>query len=111
MDRYSPTSRRRPLVQSTLHRPKKRNGFDPRGRTPTESDIREQMLHIGTHWLRWPMSCPEKRRTLAHLGVSADISSERRKIAHRMMAGIASSWSRAAKTVQCAMLRWGSSLH
>jgi AcrR family transcriptional regulator len=56
---------------------------------PTEGDIREQMLHIWTHWLSWAMSCPEKRRTLAHLGVSDDITSESRKIAHRMMAGIA----------------------
>jgi AcrR family transcriptional regulator len=56
---------------------------------PTEGDIREQMLHIWTHWLCWAMSCPEKRRTLAHLGVSDDITPDSRKIAHRMMAGIA----------------------
>jgi AcrR family transcriptional regulator len=56
---------------------------------PTEGDIREQMLHIWTHWLSWAMSCPEKRRTLAHLGVSDDITPDSRKIAHRMMAGIA----------------------
>jgi AcrR family transcriptional regulator len=56
---------------------------------PTDGDIREQMLHIWTHWLCWAMSCPEKRRTLAHLGVSDDITADSRNIAHRMMAGIA----------------------
>src|ERR1700677_2811947 len=35
---------------------------------PTEGDTREQMLHLWTGWLRWATSCPEKRRTLAHLG-------------------------------------------
>jgi AcrR family transcriptional regulator len=56
---------------------------------PTEGDIREQMLHIWTHWLRWATSCPDKRRTLAHLGVSDDITLESHQTASRTMAGIA----------------------
>ncbi len=56
---------------------------------PTESDIRTQARHMWSHWLRWATSRPEKRRTLAHLGVSADITPESRQIAHRTMAGIA----------------------
>jgi AcrR family transcriptional regulator len=56
---------------------------------PTESDIRTQMLHLWRHWLRWATSYPEKRRTLAHLGVSDDITSESRQTAHQTMAGIA----------------------
>jgi AcrR family transcriptional regulator len=56
---------------------------------PTEGDIREQMLHIWIHWLRWATSCPEKRRTLAHLGVSDDITLESHRIASQTMAGIA----------------------
>src|SRR5277367_2403954 len=56
---------------------------------PIEGDIREQMLHVWTHWLCWATSCPEKRRTLAHLGVSDDITLESHQTAGQMMAGIA----------------------
>jgi AcrR family transcriptional regulator len=56
---------------------------------PTEGDTREQMLHLWTGWLRWATSCPEKRRTLAHLGVSDDVVSESHQTASRTMAGIA----------------------
>jgi len=56
---------------------------------PTESDIRQQLLHLWIHWLRWATSCPEKRRTLAHLDISDDITSESHETARRMMAGIA----------------------
>jgi len=56
---------------------------------PIDGDIREQMLHVWTHWLRWATSCPEKRRTLAHLGVSDDITLESHQTASRTMAGIA----------------------
>ncbi len=56
---------------------------------PAEGDIREQMLHIWTHWLRWATSCPDKRRALAHLDVSDDITLESHKTASHMMAGIA----------------------
>ena len=56
---------------------------------PIDGDIREQMLHVWTHWLRWATSCPEKRRTLAHLGVSDDITPESLQTGHQAMAGIA----------------------
>jgi AcrR family transcriptional regulator len=56
---------------------------------PTEGDIREQMLHVWAHSLRWATSCPQKRRTLAHLGVSDDITMESHQIASRAMAGVA----------------------
>ena len=58
-------------------------------RLPTESDIRKQALHMWSHWVRWATSCPEKRRTLAHLGVSDDISPKSRRTGHQTMAGIA----------------------
>ena len=58
-------------------------------RLPTKSDIRKQALHMWSHWLRWATSCPEKRRTLAHLGVSDDITPESRQTGHHKMAGIA----------------------
>jgi AcrR family transcriptional regulator len=41
---------------------------------PTKSSIRKQALHMWSHWLRWATSSPEKRRTLAHLAVSDDIT-------------------------------------
>lgn len=56
---------------------------------PTESDIREQMFHMWSHWVRWATSCPEKHRTLAHLGVSDDITLESRQTASHAVAGIA----------------------
>jgi len=56
---------------------------------PAEDDIREQMLHIWSHWLGWAISCPEKRRTLAHLAVSDDITLESHQTASRTGAGIA----------------------
>lgn len=56
---------------------------------PAERSVREQMHHVWSRWLRWATSSPEKRRTLAHLGVSDDITPESHEIARRAMAGIA----------------------
>jgi AcrR family transcriptional regulator len=56
---------------------------------PTKSDIRKQVFHVWSRWLRWATSCPEKRRTVAHLDVSDEITPESRQIAGRTMAGIA----------------------
>jgi AcrR family transcriptional regulator len=55
---------------------------------PADDNIRQQMLHMWLRWLRWATSCPEKRRTLAHLDVSADITLESHQIASRTGAGI-----------------------
>ncbi len=44
---------------------------------PTDRNLREQLLYLWVHWLRWATSCPEKRRTLAYLDVSDEITSER----------------------------------
>jgi AcrR family transcriptional regulator len=54
-----------------------------------DGDARSQMLHIWTHWLHWATSNPDKRRTLAHLGVSDDITAETHEAASRSMAPIA----------------------
>lgn len=56
---------------------------------PTESDTRTQMLHMWTHMLRWAASCPDKRRALAHLAVSDDITPESHQAGKQSMAGIA----------------------
>lgn len=56
---------------------------------PSESDIREQALHMWSHWMRWATWCPDKRRALAHLDISDDITAESRQTANQTMAGIA----------------------
>lgn len=56
----------------------------------TESGIREQMLHMWSHWLRWAATCPEKRRALAHLDVSNEITLASRQAASQAMSGVAS---------------------
>ena len=56
---------------------------------PTRAEPREQLLHLWQHWMNWAASCPEKRRALAQLGVSEEITLETREAAHRTMAGVA----------------------
>ena len=56
---------------------------------PAKSGIRKQVQHMWSHWLRWATAYPEKRRTLAHLSVSDEITSESRQIGHRALADIA----------------------
>jgi len=55
----------------------------------TDQELREQLLYMWVHWLYWATSCPDKRRTLAYLDVSDEITTESRETAHRMMAGVA----------------------
>ena len=56
---------------------------------PAKSGIRKQVHHMWSHWLRWATAYPEKRRTLAHLSVSEEITSESRQIGHSALADIA----------------------
>lgn len=56
---------------------------------PAESGIRDQMSHLWSGWLHWATSCPDKRRTLAHLEVSDEITPTSRRGAHQAMAAIA----------------------
>jgi AcrR family transcriptional regulator len=62
-----------------------------------EDDAREQMRQVWSNWLQWATSHPEKRRALAHLSVSGDITPETRKAAHQTMAGIANLLERSRK--------------
>ena len=55
---------------------------------PTKSGIRKQVFHMWSHWLSWATSSPEKRRTLAHLGVSDDITPASHQTASQAFAGI-----------------------
>ena len=46
---------------------------------PTEADTREQVRHVWNGWLRWATAHPEKRGTLAHLGVSNVVTEASRR--------------------------------
>jgi AcrR family transcriptional regulator len=56
---------------------------------PAESEAREQVLHMWGQWLHWATSFPEKRRTLAQLEVSDDITAESHRIVSAAFSGIA----------------------
>ena len=56
---------------------------------PPDDDTREQLFHAWSRWLRWATSCPEKRRALAQLEVSDDITAESRRGAAQTMAPVA----------------------
>ncbi len=56
---------------------------------PAESGPRDQMAHLWSRWLHWATSCPDKRRTLAHLDVPDEITPTSRRAASQAMAAIA----------------------
>jgi AcrR family transcriptional regulator len=56
---------------------------------PTGAGPREQLLHLWQNWMKWAGSYPEKRRALAQLGVSDEITPETRVAVHKTMAGFA----------------------
>jgi AcrR family transcriptional regulator len=56
---------------------------------PTGAPLREQVFHIWLRWTNWAVSNPEKRRALAQLGVSDEITPATRAAGHKTMAGIA----------------------
>jgi AcrR family transcriptional regulator len=57
--------------------------------------IRKQLQQMWEQRIRWAMSAPDKRHTLAHLNVSDEITAETREAGHRIMAGIAKMMSEA----------------
>jgi AcrR family transcriptional regulator len=56
---------------------------------PAGNDLRKQAFHAWSNWMDWATSNPEKRRALAQLGVSGEISQATRDAALRTMAGLA----------------------
>lgn len=55
-----------------------------------ESDeLREQVFHIWQNWMDWALSFSEKRRALAQLGVSDEITPATRITANKGMADVA----------------------
>ena len=59
------------------------------GGLPAKAGLRGQMFHLWSNWMDWAMSNPEKRRALAQLDVSDEITPATRAAAHKSMAGIA----------------------
>ena len=55
---------------------------------PTAAGVREQLFHVWSHWMEWAVSNPEKRRALAQLGVSEEITRASRTAVNKTMAGI-----------------------
>jgi len=56
---------------------------------PQAARLREQVLHVWQNWMSWAVSFPEKRRALAQLEVSDEITPATRAAAHKRMARIA----------------------
>lgn len=52
-------------------------------------ELREQLFRIWQNWMNWALSFPEKRRALAQLGVSDEITPATRTEASKAMAGVA----------------------
>jgi AcrR family transcriptional regulator len=62
---------------------------------PAKASLREQMFHIWSNWMHWAVSNPEKRRALAQLGVSEEITPSTCSAVHKTMAGIVEMLERA----------------
>lgn len=56
---------------------------------PEDGELREQFFHLWRNWMDWAVAHPEKRRALAQLGVSDEITPESRVNGHKTMARIA----------------------
>lgn len=56
---------------------------------PVEGEPREQMLHVWTQWMRWATASPEKRRALAHLLVSDDITAASHEVVNTAFGAMA----------------------
>ena len=64
---------------------------------PSDPEMRGQMLHMWCHWLKWATSFPEKRRTLAYLDISDEITPHSRQTASAELLGIAQIIERSRK--------------
>jgi AcrR family transcriptional regulator len=54
---------------------------------PAKAKLREQAFHAWVNWMNWATSHPEKRRALAHLAVSDQITPETRAAGLKIMSG------------------------
>jgi AcrR family transcriptional regulator len=56
---------------------------------PVSAELHEQFFHAWQNWMNWALTNPHKRRALALLGVSDEISSQTRAAGHKTMASVA----------------------
>ncbi len=56
---------------------------------PTEAELHERVFHIWSNWMDWAVDNPEKRRALAQLGVSGEITPAIHAAAHETTRGLA----------------------
>lgn len=56
---------------------------------PAGGDLRKQIFHVWSNWMDWATFHPEKRRALAQLCVSGEITSATRAAAQKSMASLA----------------------
>jgi AcrR family transcriptional regulator len=56
---------------------------------PETADLKKQAAHVWSNWVSWATQNPDKRRAIALLGVSDEISQETRMAASRAGAGLA----------------------
>src|SRR6202050_3874427 len=56
---------------------------------PRNASLRKQLFFVWSNWMHWVISAPDKRRALAQLSVSDEITPKSRAIGHKSMAGIA----------------------
>ncbi len=56
---------------------------------PASGELHDEFLYAWRNWMKWAMSNPEKRRALAQLAVSDEITEETRMAGHKTMAPIA----------------------
>jgi AcrR family transcriptional regulator len=55
---------------------------------PARAGLREQLSHIWSNWTVWAVSNPDKRRAMAQLAVSDEITPASRAAGHEAMAAI-----------------------
>jgi AcrR family transcriptional regulator len=56
---------------------------------PATGELHEELHHAWRNWMDWGLSNPEKRRALAQLAVSDEITAETRHAGHRTMSPVA----------------------
>lgn len=59
------------------------------GALPSQGPTREQLARMWHDWTHWAVREPHKRRALAHLSVSEDLTEESRAAANQAMSGVA----------------------
>ncbi len=56
---------------------------------PPKGSLQKQLFSVWSNWMHWVISDPDKRRVMAQLSVSGEITPESRRESQKCMAGIA----------------------